>query len=98
MNTIIHKLFGFKLGSPEQLGLPEVELTFDRFEGILDIVFIVAGALATIFIIIGGLRYVLSFGKPEALQKAKNTILYAIVGLLVSIFAFTIVNFVVSKL
>lgn len=55
-----------------------------------------AGALAVIFLIIGGLKYVLSAGEPAKLSSAKQTILYAIVGLIIAITAAAIVNFVIK--
>lgn len=61
------------------------------------IVFIV-GALSVIMVIIGGLRYVLSGGDSNAVSGAKNTVLYALVGLAVAIFSQAIVTFVLSKL
>lgn len=61
------------------------------------IVFIV-GAVSVIMIIIGGLRYVLSGGDSTGTAGAKNTIIYALVGLVVAIFAQVIVSFVLSKL
>lgn len=55
------------------------------------------GILSVIMLIFGGFRYVVSGGKKESIADAKNTILYAIVGLLVAIFAFAIVNFVIMQ-
>ena len=55
----------------------------------------VAG-IAIIMIIIGGIRYIISNGDQNAVTGAKNTILYAIVGLIVAIFGFAIVNFVID--
>ncbi|MEO6513583.1 MAG: hypothetical protein ABIR37_02725 [Candidatus Saccharimonadales bacterium] len=65
---------------------------------VLGIVFSVVGALALLFITIGGFRYVLSQGDPQATSKAKNTILYALVGLVVAIVAQVIVTFVIGRL
>jgi ABC-type Na+ efflux pump permease subunit len=48
-------------------------------------------------LIIGGLRYVVSGGDSSAVQNAKNTILYAIVGIVVAILAYAVVNFVISS-
>lgn len=87
-----------QLLNANNIAFPSVTADASLIENILNMVFLITGALATIFIIVGGLRYVLSFGNPEALQKAKNTILYAIIGLVVSIFASAIVNFVIMKL
>jgi hypothetical protein len=55
------------------------------------------GAIAIIMIIVGGLRYVISAGNPSAIQSAKNTILYSIVGLVLAISAYAIVSFVTGR-
>lgn len=49
-------------------------------------------------IIIGGLRYVTSGGNPSSVTGAKNTIMYAIVGLVVAFLAFAAINFVLGSL
>jgi uncharacterized membrane protein (GlpM family) len=61
------------------------------------LIFIV-GAISVIVLIIGGLRYVLSGGNATSVQGAKNTILYAIVGLAVSIAAYAIIQYVFQVL
>ncbi|MBC7943258.1 hypothetical protein H7X68_02035 [Candidatus Saccharibacteria bacterium] len=58
----------------------------------------IVGALSVIMIIIGGLRYVVSGGSSTSVTAAKNTILYAIVGLVVSFLAFAAINFVLGTL
>ena len=65
---------------------------------VIDIFSLVVGAVSVIMIIIGGLRYITSAGESSNVQAAKNTILYAIVGLVIVIFAQTIVKFVVSRI
>lgn len=65
---------------------------------IINIFSIIVGAVSVIMIIIGGLRYITSAGDSSNVSGAKNTILYAIVGLVIVIFAQTIVKFVVSRL
>ena len=57
----------------------------------------IAGALAVIMIIFGGLRYVTSAGSSSSVTAAKNTVLYAIVGLIVAFLAFAAVNFVLGS-
>ena len=47
-------------------------------------------------IIWGGIRYVLSAGNSTALTSAKNTIVYSIIGLIIAILAYAIVNFVIN--
>lgn len=61
------------------------------------LIFIIAG-VSLIVIIIGGLRYVLSGGDANGVQAAKNTILYALVGFVISLFAQVIVTFVINRL
>jgi hypothetical protein len=58
----------------------------------------IIGALSVIMIIIGGLRYVLSGGDSAGLKSAKDTILYALIGLAVSLLSFAMVSFVISRL
>lgn len=58
----------------------------------------VVGAVSLIMIIIGGLRYALSGGDSAGIRSAKDTILYAIVGLIVSILAYAIVQFVIGRI
>ena len=86
-----------QLGSCSDLGLPCVEGDKSALQNILSTVFLVIGAIAVIVIVYGGLRYVLSAGTPDETKKAKDIIVYAIVGLVVSLSAFTIVNFVASS-
>ena len=54
--------------------------------------------LAVVMIIIGGINYALSQGDPGKVKKAKDTILYGIVGLVVSLLAFAIVQFVLQAI
>lgn len=65
---------------------------------VTQIVVLLTGAISVIMIIIGGLRYILSAGDGNATKAAKDTVLYAVVGLVVAIFAQILVSFVLSKL
>lgn len=64
----------------------------------LNVVYVVVGVIAVIFIIIGGINYTTSQGDPVKVKKAKDTILYGIIGLIVSLLAFAIVQFVLDAL
>ncbi|HSW78881.1 MAG TPA: pilin [Candidatus Babeliales bacterium] len=64
---------------------------------IINILSVLIGAIAVIMIIIGGFRYVTSGGKQESVTAAKNTILYAIVGLVIVALAQVIVHFVLNS-
>jgi hypothetical protein len=54
------------------------------------------GAVAVVMIVIGGMKYTTSNGDSAAITSAKNTILYSVVGLVIAIMAYAIVNFVVA--
>lgn len=58
----------------------------------------VAALLSVVFVAIGGFKYTVSGGDSNSVQSAKNTIMYAVIGLAVSVLAFVIVQFVVSQL
>jgi hypothetical protein len=62
----------------------------------INIALLLAGGLAVIFIVVGGLRYVLAAGNPAGVKQAKDTILYAIIGLILATASFAIVNFVIG--
>lgn len=58
----------------------------------------IIGALAVLMVVIGGLRYVISGGDAGQTKSAKDTILYAIIGVMIALMAYAIVNFVVVRL
>lgn len=78
--------------------LPTVTATDNTLQTILSVIFGLAGAVALIFIAIGGFRYIVSKGDPSGTAQAKNTILYAIIGLIVVIVSFSIITFVINRL
>lgn len=65
---------------------------------IIKTMFFAVGVLAVIVIIFAGVTFVMSAGNSQTIQKAKTTIIYAVIGLIVSILSYAIVNFVVSSL
>ena len=78
-------------------GLPRVAAGGTQVNQILQVVFGIIGGLALLFIIIGALRYTISAGDPQAAAKARSTIIYAAVGLVIAVSAEAIVTFVLSK-
>ncbi len=66
------------------------------FKDIFNKVFFWSGIIAVIMIIYGGIQYITSAGNPAGITKAKTTILYSVIGLLVVILAAAIVNVVVG--
>ena len=79
-------------------GLPTVSASSSELHTILQILFGIIGALTVLFIVIGGFGYVSSGGNPQAMQKSKNTIVYAVIGLIIAIIAEAIVTFVIGSL
>ena len=63
---------------------------------LFSMVFGIIGVVAVIMIIIGGVNYTVSQGDSQKLQKSKSTILYGIIGLVIVLLAFAIVNFVLN--
>lgn len=70
----------------------------NSIQTILQAVIGVAGLVSVAFIIVGGINYMTSNGDTSKIEKAKKTILYAVIGLIVSALAFVIVNFVIKNI
>lgn len=69
----------------------------DLIKTVVNVLLFLLGATAVIMIVIGGIKYTTSNGDSSAVTSAKNTILYAVVGLIVALMAYAIVNFIVEK-
>ena len=68
------------------------------FRQVTNTILYIVGISAVIMLIIGGIKYVVSGGDSKKVTDAKNTVLYAIIGLVISVLAFAIVNFVINAL
>lgn len=66
------------------------------FTRISNTALLIIGLVSVIMLLYGGLRYVTSGGDNKKVTDAKNTVLYAIIGLIISILAYAIVNFVLN--
>ena len=66
------------------------------FTQIVNTILYAVGIISVIMLIYGGLRYVISGGNSSKVTEAKNTIMYAIIGLIISLLSFAIVNFVIN--
>ena len=79
-------------------GMP-TELIGDNgvFSRITNNVLLIVGLISVIMLVYGGLRYILSGGDSKKVTDAKNTILYAIIGLIISMLAYAIVHFVLNS-
>ena len=70
----------------------------DAIVAVINALLALAGIVAIIFIVIGGVRYLASQGDEDAVAAAKNTIIYAIIGLLVIFLSAVIVNLVFAQM
>ena len=68
------------------------------FRQVTNTILYIVGIIAVIMLIIGGIKYVVSGGDSKKVTDAKNTVLYAIIGLVIAVLAFAIVNFVINAL
>lgn len=64
----------------------------------VNLILFIAGAVAVIVIIVGGIRYITSTGDAMRIKQAKDTVLYGIVGLVIALIAYAIVNTLVNQL
>ena len=65
------------------------------FNIVINVMLFIVGLLSVVMIIYAGIRYVMSRGDAGQVKDAKNTIMYAVIGLVISIFAYAIVNWVI---
>ena len=77
-------------GSAKQ-DLPDVITT------IINVMLFIAGALAVIMIIYGGIRYITAHGDEKQVKVAKDTIVYSVVGLIIAIIAYALVTFIFNR-
>ena len=80
-------------GMPANLVGPE-----GVFNKITSTVLYAVGIVSVIMLIYGGLRYVMSGGDSKKVTDAKNTILYAIIGLIIAVLSYAIVHFVLQAI
>ena len=79
-----------------QIDLPQLEP--DKVvSGGFNVAFFVAGALAVIMIIYGGIRYITAHGDEKQVKVAKDTIVYSVAGLIIAILAYALVTFIFDR-
>jgi len=90
-------LFAEKFVDAGSSGIPTVSLTQAQVTSVFNGILMLAAAVAVVFIVLGGMKYSTSQGEPGETKKAKETIIYALVGLVVVMLAFSIVNLFVTR-
>lgn len=81
-------------GQPSELATGDNSV----FKTVTNVLLFIIGAVSVIMLVIGGIRYTISGGDSNQVTSAKNTILYAIVGIIVAILAYAAVDFVIANL
>lgn len=80
------------LNIPNRQGLESSQVA-----SVISFIFVLIGIIAVIMIIVSGYRYVFSGADPSKTKQAKDTILWAVIGLVVSMSAWAIVNFILDR-
>ena len=93
MNTITRLAQLAPVGGTN-LGIPEQGNLSSYIAGVITLFLAVIAVVAVAFIVIGGVRYISSQGDEKRAAEGKNTVIYAVVGLLLVGLAVIIVNFV----
>lgn len=85
-------------GPGGDVDIPKVAATTGNLELFMRMVFAIIGAASVVYVVLGGIKYVYSSGEPQKAASAKQTIIYALIGLAVSLSAQLIVGIVLSRL
>jgi len=88
MNTLLASILNYT-------NLPQPN-TNSTISNVLSLVFSITAAISVLMVIIGGFRYVAAHGDPSATAQARQTIMYAVIGLVVTMAAYSIVLFVIK--
>jgi len=93
---VLHSLFltSLILASPVFAQSGDVAKVQTFIQSVVTVMVTLAGAIAAVFFVWGGITYITSSGNPESLDRAKKTIIYAAIGLVIAIAALVITNVV----
>lgn len=100
VNDIISRYLGSFSGGPciPSTGIPEITGMFCVLNNVINYLLTIAGGIALIFIVMGGLQYMVSGGDEKAITNSKSTITYAVLGLVITLGAIFIINTALSVL
>ena len=93
MNMLLTSLATVKTPS----NLPQNKLDGTTLNNVLTVVFALAGAVAVAFIVYGGIKFIISQGEAGEIKKARDTILYAVIGLVVVVSSYFLISYVIGK-
>jgi hypothetical protein len=96
--TGLVRLVGNAIQGGNGTGLPHVNPTNNHLQSLLNVAFAIFGAVAFLFLLLAGLRFITSGDNTNKVAEARRQIIYALAGLLLIALASTIINFVLGKL
>ena len=97
MNNIITQFAAKGVKKPKPVDGGTGEDLQNAVVPIINAIIGVLGIVCVIVVLIGGINYMTSTGDPAKVKKAKDTILYGVIGLIICALSFAIVNFVIAK-
>ena len=77
-------------------GLPNVNPNGEKMADVFNLVISILGAISVLIIVIAGIQFMTAAGEPDKVSRARNAIIYAVIGLIIAIFSAAIVNFVIK--
>jgi uncharacterized membrane protein YidH (DUF202 family) len=80
------------------VSLPDGNVNINTFNRVRGVALVMFGGIALIMMAYAGFKYINSQGNPQETQKAQNTIVYTIIGLIVAVFVTTLISFVVNRI
>lgn len=83
---------------PKPSNVPKTDASGSTLTNIFNTVLALAGALAVAYIVWSGIRYMLSQGQPNEIKAARDGILYSLIGIVVVMVAFLLVNYVIGNI
>ncbi len=98
ISTTLFKLAVVVQSTDYKTGLPQPKANDGQIDTIVQIVIATLAAISVLMIVIAGFRFVAGQGNPQEVAKARSTMLYAIVGLLLAICAQAIITLALGKL
>lgn len=89
--------FFAKLIDNNKVELPKNAVGDGTITNIFNVVLAAAGVITVVVIVWAGIQFMIARGDPEKVKTARNNILYSVIGLVIVIFSFVILNFVIGK-
>ncbi len=89
---MLFKIFAQILDTKKLPNIPTTNANQHTLNIIFSSVFVLLGAVALFMVVLSGFNYVMARGNPESVEKAKNRLMYAIIGLILASLAYAIVN------